>query len=101
LDYEKIINIFAQISVKIGTNYDQTSEPRFKQLLISQLSSQIILIQIKRYAASLLDLDTAVEEETRARADIEDQVATSERKGKSSRQLPSSGNVQNHVSWHT
>jgi hypothetical protein len=37
--------------------------------------------QIKRYAANLLEIDTAVEEETRARADIEDQVATSERKG--------------------
>ena len=37
--------------------------------------------QIKRFAANLLEIDTAVEEETRARADIEDQVATSERKG--------------------
>jgi hypothetical protein len=39
-------------------------------------------LQIKRYAANLLEIDTAVEEETRARADIEDQVSTSERKGK-------------------
>ena len=41
-----------------------------------------MLLQIKKYAANLLEIDTAVEEETRARADIEDQVSTSERKGK-------------------
>jgi hypothetical protein len=45
------------------------------------LYSLLFLKQIKRYAANLLEIDTAVEEETRARADIEDQVATSDRKG--------------------
>ena len=36
---------------------------------------------IKRQAASLLEIDTAVEEECRARAEIEDQVCIAERKG--------------------
>ena len=38
--------------------------------------------QIKRHANTLLEVDTAVEEEARARADIEDQCGTAERKGK-------------------
>lgn len=37
--------------------------------------------QIKRHAATLLDIDTAVEEESRARAEIEDQCGIAERKG--------------------
>ena len=37
--------------------------------------------QIKRLAGSLLEIDTAVEEESRARADIEDQAGIAERKG--------------------
>ena len=38
--------------------------------------------QIKRHAATLLDVDTACEEENRARLDIEDQVGMADRKGK-------------------
>ena len=37
--------------------------------------------QIKRLASNLLEIDTAAEEEGRARADIEDQIGISERKG--------------------
>ena len=37
--------------------------------------------QIKRHAATLLDVDTACEEENRARLDIEDQVGMADRKG--------------------
>ena len=37
--------------------------------------------QIKRLANNLLEIDTAAEEEARARADIEDQIGISERKG--------------------
>ena len=38
--------------------------------------------QIKRHAATLLDVDTACEEENRARLDIEDQVGMADRKGR-------------------
>ena len=37
--------------------------------------------QVKRLANSLLEIDTAVEEESRLRADIEDQAGIAERKG--------------------
>ena len=37
---------------------------------------------IKRLAGNLLEIDSAVEEESRARADIEDQAGIAERKGK-------------------
>ncbi len=37
--------------------------------------------QIKRHAAALLDVDTACEEENRARLEIEDQVGIADRKG--------------------
>ena len=37
--------------------------------------------QIKRLAGNLLEIDTAVEEESRARLDIEDQAGIAERKG--------------------
>ena len=40
--------------------------------------------QIKRLAGNLLEIDTTIEEESRARADIEDQAGIAERKGKSS-----------------
>ncbi len=40
-----------------------------------------ILTQIKKHAATLLEVDTAVEEEARARADIEDQCGIADRKG--------------------
>jgi len=50
-------------------------------LNLKRLLEEWFNFQIKRYAANLLEIDTAVEEESRARADIEDQVATSERKG--------------------
>ena len=43
--------------------------------------------QIKRLANNLLEIDTAAEEEARARADIEDQIGISERKGTYSRPL--------------
>ena len=36
---------------------------------------------IKRVAANLLEVETAVNEEAKARADIQDQIATAERKG--------------------
>ena len=36
---------------------------------------------IKRAAANLLEVDTAVNEEAKARADIEDQTGIAERKG--------------------
>lgn len=42
--------------------------------------------QIKRHAATLLDVDTACEEENRARLDIEDQVGMADRKGRKKRQ---------------
>lgn len=38
---------------------------------------------IKRLAASLLEVDTAVEEEARARAELEDQAGIVDRKGES------------------
>ena len=37
--------------------------------------------QIKRLAGTLLEVDTAVEEEGRARGEIEDQAGTADRKG--------------------
>ncbi len=37
--------------------------------------------QVKRLANNLLEVDTAAEEESRARADIEDQAGIAERKG--------------------
>ena len=37
---------------------------------------------IKRLAGNLLEIDSAVEEESRARADIEDQAGIAKRKGK-------------------
>lgn len=37
--------------------------------------------QIKKAANNLLEIDTAVEEESRARADLEDQCGTADRKG--------------------
>ena len=43
--------------------------------------------QIKRHAATLLDVDTACEEENRARLDIEDQVGMADRKGNRKRSL--------------
>ncbi len=41
----------------------------------------IQILQIKKHAATLLEVDTAVEEEARARADIEDQCGIADRKG--------------------
>ena len=43
--------------------------------------------QIKRHAATLLDVDTACEEENRARLDIEDQVGMADRKGNNRKSL--------------
>ena len=39
--------------------------------------------QIKRHAQTLLELDTACDEEARARGEIEDQASIADRKGES------------------
>lgn len=39
------------------------------------------LKQIKRHAATLLEVDTACEEEARARSELEDQAGIADRKG--------------------
>ena len=49
--------------------------------------------QIKRLAVNLLEIDTTVEEEARARADVEDQIGISERKGKT----PQCGKLRNSL----
>ncbi len=41
----------------------------------------IVSPQIKKHANSLLEVDTAVEEECRARAEIEEQCGAADRKG--------------------
>ena len=42
--------------------------------------------QIKRYANTLMEIETTVQEEMRIRSDIEDQAGISERKGKAKHQ---------------
>lgn len=51
------------------------------QYIASFFFSSLCDAQIKKHAATLLEVDTAVEEEARARADIEDQCGIADRKG--------------------